>query len=95
MGKLLAGSNWFLAVRIREHFPVHFHFHFHFHFTGPDFAAMVDAETLKIIEGDMPRAVAREVMEWAQANRAVVIAEWNRCNPDLQYTSKAKEQPDE
>ena len=89
MGKLLAGSNWFLAVRIREHFPVHFHV------TGPDFAAMVDAETLKIIEGDMPRAVAREVMEWAQANRAVVIAEWSRCNPDLQYTSKAKEQPDE
>ena len=89
MGKLLAGSNWFPAVRIREHFPVHFPV------TGPDFAAMVDAESLKIIEGDMPRAVAREVMEWAQANRAVVIAEWNRCNPDLQYTSKAKEQPDE
>jgi len=85
MGKLLTGSNWFLEVRIREHFPCHFHV------IGKDFEAQVDVETLEIIVGEMPRAVEREVMMWAQANRHTMVAEWNRCNPAHQYSLKAQE----
>lgn len=77
MGKLLRGTNWYLEVRGREHHPAHFHV------IGPDFAAQVDMRTLAIIEGDMPRAVKQTALEWADANRERLIAEWNRMNPDL------------
>ncbi len=89
MGKLLTGSNWFLEVRIREHFPCHFHV------VGKDFEAQVDVETLEIIVGDMPRATAKEVRKWAGKNRSTLVAEWNKCNPARQYALMAKEEPNE
>ncbi|MBK1839105.1 DUF4160 domain-containing protein [Azospirillum sp. YIM B02556] len=85
MGKLLAGPNWFLEVRIRKHFPCHFHV------IGKDFEAQVDVETLEIIVGDMPRAVEKDVRAWAEKNRQTMVAEWNRCNPAHQYTLRAQE----
>ncbi|WP_042442533.1 DUF4160 domain-containing protein [Azospirillum sp. B510] len=89
MGKLLTGSNWFLEVRIREHFPCHFHV------IGKDFEAQIDVETLEPIVGTMPRAVAKEVRKWAEENRQTVVAEWNKCNPARHYTLKTKEEPNE
>lgn len=85
MGKLLRGTNWYLEVRGKEHFPCHFHV------IGPDFQAQIDVETLEPIVGDLPRAVAKEVAEWAGKNRQAIVAEWNRNNPDLPYTLKQKD----
>ncbi len=89
MGKLLTGSNWFLTVRTREHYPCHFHV------IGPDFQAQVDTVTLEVMEGTMPRAIQREALNWANANREVIVAEWNLCNPDRYFTLEPKEKPDE
>ncbi|CAO3446669.1 hypothetical protein [Azospirillum argentinense] len=80
MGKLLRGTNWYLEVRGREHYPAHFHV------VGPDFAALVSIETLEIRESDLPRAVKREALEWAATNRDKLVAEWNRMNPDLPFS---------
>ena len=89
MGKLMRGPNWFVEVRGNEHFPCHFHV------IGSDFQAQVDVETLRTIVGTMPRAVAKAVVDWAEKNRTTVVTEWNRLNPDLSYTLKTKENPDE
>lgn len=79
MGKLLRVGNWYLEVRGRDHNPPHVHV------IGPDFAAQVDIKTLAVIEGGMPRAIAKLALTWAEANRERLIAEWNRLNPDLPY----------
>jgi hypothetical protein len=50
--------------------------------SGADFEAEVDIVTLEIIAGEIARNVRREVMEWAAANRSLLVAEWNRNNPN-------------
>jgi putative transposase len=37
--------------------------------------------TLEIFRGKLPARVRRQVLAWAQANRAALAAEWNRVNP--------------
>ncbi len=53
----------------------------HFHAIGPDFEAFIVIETLEIFRGKLPARVRRDVMAWAQTNRAALAAEWNRVNP--------------
>lgn len=75
MGTLVRFDKVAVLVRPRDHNPPHFHV------SAPDFEAMIDIKTLTVLRGALPRTVANEVMAWAEANRSLIVAEWNRVNP--------------
>lgn len=50
----------------------------HFHILGADVEAVISLETLEVMEGDVRRA--REAMEWAAANRDLLMSEWLKHN---------------
>jgi hypothetical protein len=77
VGKLLRGSNWYLEVRGREHYPPHFHV------IGVDFSVVMEMETLTLREGTLPAAIRADVMAWAAANADRLRSEWIRLNPHL------------
>lgn len=77
MGTLLRGANWILVVWGREHHPVHFHI------IGPDFDAAIELATFDVLDGELPRKVSSEALNWAAANRDTIRKTWNRLNPHL------------
>lgn len=50
---------------------------------APDREALIRLDLLVVMRGQLPMANRREIMRWIEENRALVVAEWNRCNPDL------------
>jgi hypothetical protein len=75
MGKLAMFGKVALVVRGRDHNPPHFHV------VGPDFEALVGIDPVVILRGSMSKAVWVQVQMWCAENRAVLVAEWNRVNP--------------
>ena len=61
-------------VRSRDHAPPHFHV------IGPDFHAVVGILDLQVQRGTISRKAYAEVIEWAAANTAPLMAEWRRLN---------------
>jgi hypothetical protein len=74
MGKLATIRNIHIRVYANDHLPPHFHV------IAPDFEALVEISTMSILAGNIPTA-GKEAMEWAIANRALIVVEWNRINP--------------
>lgn len=74
MAKLHQIRNVVLRVWANDHLPPHFHA------IGPDFEALVEIAGLTVLRGQLPAALRREVLGWAEANRATIAAEWNRVN---------------
>ena len=74
MGKLATIRNIIIRVYANDHLPPHFHI------VAPDFEALVEISTMAVLAGRNPSA-AKDVMEWAIANRELIVAEWNRVNP--------------
>lgn len=74
MGRLFYFGNVRGVVHGGDHLPPHFHV------VGPDFQGVIEIETLALLAGHVPKAVLREVLDWARDNRPVIVAEWNRCN---------------
>lgn len=77
MGKLLQIGNITIRVYSRDHRPAHLHV------ISPDCEALIRLDTLEILRGQLPGAHRREIMRWIGENRLLIVAEWNRCNPDL------------
>lgn len=77
MAKLHAMGRVKIKVFGRDHRPAHFHV------IAPTFEALVQIESSAILRGMMPAAVRRDVLAWAANNRVALVAEWNRCNPDI------------
>ncbi|CAO3434247.1 DUF4160 domain-containing protein [Azospirillum endophyticum] len=75
MGKLMMFGKVALVIRNRDHNPPHFHV------IGPDIDAMVGIDPLVLLRGTMPRLLWSQVESWGLANRAMLVAEWNRINP--------------
>lgn len=75
MGKLTNFGKVRLVVQVRDHNPPHFHL------KGPDFKALVGIDPVVVLRGKVPADLWPEVQAWALANRAALVAEWNRCNP--------------
>ena len=50
--------------------------HFHAYYGGDE--ASFDIETLELIVGDFPTRARRRVLEWAEANRDELRANWAR-----------------
>lgn len=55
----------------------------HFHILAPDFAAVVEIGTLRIIEGDRAqvRRYAQDALTWAETHRDVILEAWHQFNP--------------
>jgi hypothetical protein len=74
VGKLHQIGKIIIRVYANDHLPPHFHA------TAPDFEALIEIETLRIIRGSLSRQAEKKVMAWATANRRTIAAEWNRIN---------------
>ena len=77
MGKLFTIGNTTVRVYSRDHRPAHLHV------IAPDCEALVRLDTLAIMRGQLPLAKRAEIMRWIEDNQTLIVAEWNRCNPDL------------
>jgi hypothetical protein len=60
-----------------EHPPPHFHAEY------AEYRAMIDINTLEILEGAIPNAQHRKVVAWAQARRAELLLAWTACLSDI------------
>lgn len=74
MGKLHQIGKIIIRVYTNDHLPPHFHA------IAPDFEALIEIETLKIMRGSLSRQAEKKVMTWASENRRAIAAEWNRTN---------------
>jgi hypothetical protein len=54
----------------KDHDPPHFHLEY------AEFRAKISIATLKIIEGRLPAAKRRRVIEWAKKNQEALSAAW-------------------
>ena len=80
MGKLHQIGRMTIRIYANEHLPPHFHV------VAPDFEALVEIETFAVLRGKLPAAARRTAMAWISANRAMIVAEWNRINPRFPAT---------
>jgi hypothetical protein len=60
-----------------EHPPPHFHAEY------AEYRAMIDIETLEVLEGAIPRPQHRRVVAWARSREAELLAAWTACQADL------------
>lgn len=74
MVTLSRGANWKIAVYGREHGVPHYHIE------GPGFRCSVSIATGEVIVGSVPAAVLREARAWAEANKAMLEANWQELN---------------
>lgn len=77
MGKLHQIGNIIIRVYANDHLPAHFHV------IAPDFAALIEIETLTVLAGSLEAKSRKAVMAWVTANIEVIKAEWNRINPNF------------
>lgn len=82
MGKLYETAGIIVRVYGNDHLP------FHFHIVAADFDCMVDIRTMAIMKGTLPASSRRQVWPWIEANRAAIVAEWNRINPRFPIAEK-------
>jgi hypothetical protein len=59
-----------------EHPPTHFHAKFAEH------EAMIGIDTLKVLEGSLPRPQLRKVIAWAKPRQALLRQAWDICQAD-------------
>jgi hypothetical protein len=64
----------FYGILIKMYFKEHGRPHFHAIYG--EYNAVVDAETLEIIEGDLPHRAQRLVREWAEHYRPELLEMW-------------------
>jgi Domain of unknown function (DUF4160) len=64
----------FFGIVIRmyydDHGPPHFHVHYGEH------AAVIEIETLRVMQGRLPRRALALVLEWGSEHRADLLADW-------------------
>ena len=52
----------------------------HFHALYSEDEAVINIQTLAVMEGHMPRRALSLVLEWAQEHRAELIEDWELCS---------------
>jgi hypothetical protein len=60
-----------IGMFFNEHNPPHFHARY------GDSQAEIDIQTLRVIEGDLPRRAKALVLEWAEEHRDELMENWN------------------
>lgn len=51
----------------------------HFHALYGEFEVVIDIQTLKIIEGKIPRRALALILEWSSLHRDDLIKDWKLC----------------
>jgi len=51
----------------------------HFHAEYAEFKAVVDIESLTIIEGNLPRRAQQLVLDWAKLHQKELLEDWHLC----------------
>lgn len=62
-----------------EHAPPHFHCRY------GEYEAIINIQTLELMEGKMPRRAQSLVLDWAELHQAELLEDWELC--------EAKQQP--
>jgi hypothetical protein len=76
IGKLHQIGNIIIRVYANDHLPPHFHI------VAPDFQALVEIATQKVLKGSI-KSQSKDVEEWIAANIGLIVAQWNRINPQF------------
>lgn len=74
MVTMARGSTWKIAVYGAEHGTPHFHIE------TRRSRCTVGIQSLVVIVGSVPVKDLREALDWARANRAVLLAQWKALN---------------
>lgn len=64
-----------LYIYAKDHNPPHFHVR-----TRTD-DAVIEIETLELVEGSVDRPALREALDWARENKEEILEKWNEFNP--------------
>jgi hypothetical protein len=67
----------FFGIVIRMFFDEHAPPHFHAQYA--EFKAVIDINTLNLVEGHLPRRALELVLDWAELHRAELLADWELC----------------
>ena len=51
----------------------------HFHALYGEYEVLIDIQTLKVIDGAMPRRALALILEWASEYRTELIEDWKLC----------------
>lgn len=51
----------------------------HFHALYAEYEALIDIQTLEVIEGRLPRRALSMVLEWASEHRTELMEDWKLC----------------
>lgn len=63
----------FIQMFWEDHAPPHFHARY------GEFKGIVDINTLKMIEGDLPRRALNLILDWAEMHQQELLADWDLC----------------
>jgi hypothetical protein len=55
----------------------------HFHVLYAEHRAVIDIQTMKLSEGNLPKAKLRAVMKWAKPRKAQLLSAWNIIQDNL------------
>lgn len=51
----------------------------HFHARYAEYQGIIDINTLKILEGDLPRRALGLVLDWAELHQDELLSDWELC----------------
>jgi len=61
-----------IRMYVNDHNPPHFHAAY------GEFEALINIETIRVYQGDLPRRALGLVLEWAALHRGELQQDWNR-----------------
>ena len=67
----------FYGITIKMYFQQSEHNPPHFHVIYGEFIGVLEIETLRMIEGDLPRKAQALVKEWAELHKEELLTIWN------------------
>jgi uncharacterized protein DUF4160 len=56
----------------------------HFHIVTPNGKVVVRIEDMRIIAGGLPQRTIHDVLKWARANKALLMAKWREYSEEEQ-----------
>ena len=55
----------------------------HFHVLFAEYRAVIDIRTVKLSEGDLPKAKLRAIIKWAKSRRVELLGAWDITQQNL------------
>jgi hypothetical protein len=55
----------------------------HFHAISAEYEVLISINTLKVLEGKMPKPQLKKILKWAKLNQLALLDEFEFLNPQL------------